>query len=426
MVLVVVQALSSAIDAFYLGRLGPVVLAGIALVFPFWMLMVTTSGGALGGGISSSVARALGAGRREDANAVVAHSLVLSTAAGLLFGAFMLIAGPALFQVMGGTGPTLEAAVTYSTVVFGGAVFLWLVNSLASVLRGSGDMLMPAGVVVAGECVHMVLAPVLIFGLGPMPPLGISGAGLSLVISYVLRASALAGYVLARRAAIQLPERPFSRLRRGFFWDILRVGLPGSVNTLMNNIGVMAITTLVSPAGVVALAGYGLAARLQYLLIPLVFGFGTALVTMVGTHVGAGELRRARRVAWTGAGVAAAATGAVGVVAAVVPNAWLGLFTSDTEVLSFGSMYFRIVGPTFALFGLGLALYFSSQGAGRVVPALVAGFVSLLVSVGGGWLILNWLRADVVWLFAAIATGFVLFGLIQAFAINVVIGVHRS
>jgi Na+-driven multidrug efflux pump len=109
-----------------------------------------------------------------------------------------------------------------------------------------------------------------------------------------------------------------------------------------------------------------------------------------------------------------------------VPTAWLGLFTSDPEVLGFGSMYFRIVGPTFALFGLGLALYFSSQGAGRVVPALVAGFVSLLVSVGGGWLILNWLRADLVWLFAAIATGFVLFGLIQAFAINVVIGVHRS
>jgi Na+-driven multidrug efflux pump len=194
----------------------------------------------------------------------------------------------------------------------------------------------------------------------------------------------------------------------------------------MNNLGVMAITTLVSPSGVVALAGYGLAARLQYLLIPLVFGFGTALVTMVGTHVGAGEFRRARRVAWIGAGVAAAATGAVGVVVAIVPNAWLGLFTSDAEVLSFGSTYFRVVGPTFALFGLGLALYFSSQGAGRVVPALVAGFVSMLVSVGGGWLILNWLHADLVWLFAAIATAFVLFGLIQALAINVVIGVRRS
>ncbi len=103
---------------------------------------------------------------------------------------------------------------------------------------------------------------------------------------------------------------------------------------------------------------------------------------------------------------------------ALAPTAWLGLFTSDAPVLAFGSLYLRIVGPTFALFGLGLALYFAAQGAGRVAPALVGGFVSLMISVGGGWLIKNWLHADVVWLFGAIATALVVFGVIQALAVN--------
>jgi putative MATE family efflux protein len=418
--LVVIQALSSAIDAFYLGRLGPEVLAGVALVFPFWTLMVTTSAGALGGGISSSVARALGAGHRDDANQLVAHGLLLAAAAGLVFSGVMLLGGPYFFPAMGGTGAALEAATTYSNVIFAGALFVWLVNALAASLRGSSEMVVPAIVVVAGEIFHMAFAPVLIFGFG----LGVEGAGVSLVTSYALRAVALGAYVLGRRASIRLPDQPFA-IRPGSMWEVLRVGLPASVNTLMSNLNVMAITSLVGASGVVALAGYGLAARLQFLLIPLVFGFGTALVTMVGTNIGAGLFQRARRVAWIGAGVAAVSTGCVGVLVAFVPTIWLGLFTSDAPVLAFGSMYLRIVGPTFALFGLGLALYFAAQGAGRVAPAMLAGVVSLVVSVGGGFILIRALHTDLTWLFVAIAIALVLFGAVQALAVNSVMQPRR-
>jgi putative MATE family efflux protein len=416
--LVVVQALSSAVDAFYLGRLGPTVLAGVALVFPVWMLMVTTSAGALGGGISSSVARALGGGRRADANALVAHSLILATAVSLAFSAAVLAGAPLLYEAMaGGRGEVLSAALAYSTIIFGGALFVWLVNALASLLRGSGEMFVPAAVIVGGEVLHIVLAPVLIFGLGPSPSFGVAGAGLSLVTSYAVRALVLGGYVLLRKAAIYLPDGPL-RLRRDLFWDILRVGLPGSVNTLMTNVNVMAITTLVGSSGVLALAGYGLAARLEYLQIPLVFGFGTALVTMVGTNIGAGQVQRARRVAWIGSGVAATATGSVGLLVALVPQAWLGLFTSDPAVLDVGATYLRIVGPTYAFFGLGLALYFAAQGAGQLTTALLAGFGRLVIAVAGGWLVLNGLHAGLPWLFAAIGAAFVVFGVAQAVAVN--------
>ena len=183
-----VQALSSAVDAFYLGRLGPSVLAGVALVFPAWMLMVTMSGGGIGGGISSSIARAIGAGRRTDANALVAHSLVLSVALAVAFSALAWLGGPLLYQAMGGTGEVLDPALAYSNVIFAGALAIWLVNAFGSALRGSGEMLVPAMVIVGGELFHVCLAPLLIFGLGPFPALGVAGGGVSLVASYVLRA----------------------------------------------------------------------------------------------------------------------------------------------------------------------------------------------------------------------------------------------
>jgi putative MATE family efflux protein len=416
-VVVVVQATSSAVDAFYLGRLGSDVLAGVALVFPVWMLMVTMSAGGIGGGISSSVARALGGGRRADANALVAHSLILSVVLSALFSTTELLFGPRLYQSMGGQGAALSAAVAYSSVIFAGAVAIWLVNGFGSLLRGSGEMLVPAVVIVSGEVVHIALAPLLIFGLGPFPSLGVAGAGISLVTSYVLRALALGTFMFAKRAAVHWPTGRL-RLRRELFWEILRVGLPGSLNTVLTNANVVAVTSLVGTSGVFALAGYGLAARLEYLQIPLVFGFGTALVTMVGTNIGAGQVQRARRVTWIGAGVAAAATGSVGLLAALFPRAWLGLFTAEPAVLAIGETYLRVVGPTFALFGLGLALYFASQGSGHVLWTLVAGFGRLILAVGGGWLAIHVFGAGLPWLFVTIAIAFVAFGSAQALAVN--------
>src|SRR4029450_5493747 len=124
----------------------------------------------------------------------------------------------------------------------------------------------------------------------------------------------------------------------------------------------------------------------EYLQIPLVFGMGSALVAMVGTNVGAGQTPRAERIAWTGAGLGAAVTGSIGLAAAAVPHAWLGLFTPDPHVQAAGAPSLRIVGPAYGFFGLGLALYFASQGAGRLTWPLAAGFARLTVAAARGWL----------------------------------------
>jgi putative MATE family efflux protein len=422
-VVVMVQALSSTADALFVSRLGPDALAGVSLVFPLWMLMVTMSAGGFGGGVASAVARALGGGRRADADALVGQAILMTVALAAVFTVVPLAFGRGIFGSMGGTGQVLEMALAYSNVVFAGALLVWLMNTVASVLRGSGEMVFTAIVAVGGELLHLALAPILIFGLGPVPALGVQGGAISLVISYAIRVAILVGYILRGRAAIALhPGVP--RFRPALASDILKVALPGAVNTILTNVNVMVITSLVGTFGTLALAGYGAGARLEYLQIPLVFGLGTALVTMVGMNAGAGQAARARRVALTGAGLAAAITGSVGLLSAIVPSLWIGFFSGDPDVLRVGEVYSQIVGLTYAFFGVGLALYFASQGTGRVQFALLASFARLAIVAGGGIAVI-WLGGDLSALFVTVALGFVVFGGGQLAAIHWTLPVPR-
>jgi Na+-driven multidrug efflux pump len=195
------------------------------------------------------------------------------------------------------------------------------------------------------------------------------------------------------------------------FRSILSVGAVAAVTSVQTNVIIALATALVAVAsGPVAMAGYGTGARLEYLLIPLVFGLGAPLVALVGTNIGAGQRERALRIALVGGVTAFAITSAIGIAAAAWPQAWLGLFSTDPRVIETGSSYLRVVGPFYGFFGLGLALYFALQGAGRLFWPLTAGFLRMLVAIGGGWLALR-LTGSLAWLFAALALGLVLYGL---------------
>jgi putative MATE family efflux protein len=412
----VLQVSVTVAEAYFVGWLGPDALAGVALVFPLVMLMQTMSAGGMGGGVASAVARALGGNRRDDANRLVLHAGIIAVTMGVAFtlGAYTL--GPVLYRVMGGEGAALDAAARYSRAVFGGAVAFWLFNVLAAVVRGTGNMVVPAAAVVAVGALSIALAPGLMFGWGPFPRLGVAGAGIAAVSSYALGSCALATF-LGSGSSLVRPSLAGFRPEWRLFAQILRVGAPAALNTVQTNLTVAVLTGLVGGFGTYAVAGYGLGARLEYLQIPIVFGFGAALVTMVGTNVGAGQVARARRVAWVGAGLAMLVTETIGLAAALFPHAWLGLFTSDPAVVAAGAPYLRIVGPFYGFFGLGFALYFASQGAGRLLWPLLAGFLRLSLAAAGGALALA-AGGGLVALFGMMATAMVVFGTTVAIAIR--------
>ncbi len=408
------QASTGLIETFWVSRLGTDALAGMALVFPCVMLVQMISAGSLGGGISSAIARALGARRTRDANALVVHALLINVVLGLAFSALVLALGPQLYRALGGRGASLHAALTYSNVVFAGNVLIWLMNGLASCVRGTGNMLVPSLVICAGVAILIPLSPLLIFGIGPFPALGIAGGGVAMLITFGLGLIVLALYVLSGSSVIRFERHA---LRRRLFGDILSVGAVATISSLQTNVTIACATALVAAvAGPAGVAGYGTGARLEYLLIPLVFGLGAPLVALVGTNIGAGRRDRALRIAFIGGGIAFVMTEAIGVAAALWPRAWLSLFGSDPGMLAAGSAYLRAVGPFYGFFGLGLALYFASQGAGRLGWPLLAGLLRMTIALGGGWLALR-ATGSTSWLFAAIGTGMLAYGAVVTAAV---------
>jgi MATE family, multidrug efflux pump len=383
MVVLVAQTAVNIAEAYYVGFLGTDALAGVALVFPVFMLMTMMSNGGLGSGVSSAVARAIGAGRREDADALVFHALVLAVGVGALFTLGTISGGPALYRALGGKAEALDAALKYSSYLFAGAIPVWIVNLQAAALRGSGNVRVPALVTLIGALVMIPISPILIFGFGPVPRLGIGGAGIAFGLYYCAAMLVLTRYMASGRAGLTFHFVP---LKRRLVADILKVGIPTAVNTMLTNLTVILVTGAVGLFGTTALAAYGIASRLDYVMIPILFGLCTATLTMVGVNIGAGETVRARRIAWISAFVGLVLTGTIGLIVAIYPSLWLTLFSHDAEVLRDGSLYLRIVAPAYAALGFGFVIAFAAQGAGHVFWPFIASAARILLAAGCGWI----------------------------------------
>ncbi|MBI3514944.1 MAG: MATE family efflux transporter [Proteobacteria bacterium] len=404
-------------DGLFLGRLGADALAGVSLAFPFVMLMQHTAASGMGGGVSSAIARALGAGKRDVADALVLHSFVLALGLAAAFSAALLLGAPFIFRAMGGQGDVLAFALDYATVAFSGAVSIFMLNLLGSAVRGTGNMGLPAAVIVGSVIAHVVVSPVLIFGWGPVPALGPAGAGWGLMASFGAGSLVLLAYLRSTRSLVRLAFRGVS-LRGRLFADILKVGVPGLINVMITNLSVVLLTGIAGHLGREVAIGYAMGARLEYILIPLAFGFGTAIVAMVGTNWGAKQYRRARAIGWTGAAIVAAACAAIGGAVALFPALWMGLFSDDPEIVRLGTWYLRIVGPIYGLYGLGMALYFATQGFGSALWTVAANAVRLLASAGCALVAIYGLDLGSIGFFVAIAGGFATYAALTALAMG--------
>ena len=404
-----VQILVAVIDVYFIGRLGTDALAAIALVFPFQMLTQNIAFGGIGGSVASSLARALGAARHDDARALVVHTAILAAAFALAFTAFAWTMAPSLYALMGGVGEALQQAVLYSNVWFAGAVLLWAFAMQSSLLRGAGDAATPGLYGFFGSLFYVPLAGVLALGVGEWPGFGLVGLALAMLITTAVTV-VLLGRVLWRGRLGFAPTLAGVRLQRRLFAEILRVGLLSSLTTLMSNTTAMVMAGLVGRFGVAALAGYGIGVRLEFMATPIAFGIGIGLTTLVGVAVGAGAWQRAVRAAWLGGLLSFGSIGLIGWTVALVPEAWARLFATDAAVIQASVAYITRVAPFYCLFGLGLTLYFASQGAGRMAVPVFAASLRMVATVVGGWIAVEKLDLGLEGVFAAIAVGMAIYG----------------
>ena len=408
-------ALVAVAETSYIGRLGTDPLAAMALVFPMVMLTQMMSSGAMGGGVSSAISRALGNRDEQRANTLAVHAVVIGTLAGLAFTAFFLSAGPTVYRLLGGQGGALAQATAYSNMVFSGVVAIWLVNTLASIVRGTGNMLVPSATILLVAILQIAIGGTLGLGLGPFPRLGMPGVALGQIGAFTVGLVVLFAFLRSGRGRLTLRLRG-TALQREMFFDILKVGALACLSPLQSVLTILVFTGLVARFGTEALAGYGIGARLEFLLIPIAFAVGVASVPMVGMAIGAGDVPRARRVAWTAGGLSAIALGIVGLAFAIWPDGWARLFTSDPGVLEATRLYLRWAGPGFGFFGLGLCLYFASQGSGRVLGPVLAATARLILVAVAGWLLAR--AGAPLWaMFALVAVAMVAYGILTAAAI---------
>jgi putative MATE family efflux protein len=375
-------------ETSYIGRLGVESLAAMALLFPCVILTMTMSGGAMGGGVASSIARALGAGDIDRASTLASHALLIGLGFGLTFMLGMLIFGPRLLELLGGRGNVLANAVGYAQIFFGGAVLPWLMNTTTGILRGTGNMKLPSLVILNSAFCQIILGGTLGLGLGPIPQFGMRGVAAGSLIAYTISIAILWWYLLSGRARVA-PKLRGLRIQRAMFFDILKVGLIACFSPLQSVLTISIFTHMLAGFGTAILAGYGIGARLEFMLTSIAFAVGIASVPMVGMTIGAGRIARARRIAWIAGLISFVSVGLIASIIAVFPDLWVNLFTDDASVRAASHQYLSTAAPMYAFIGLATAMYFSSQGAAKVLGPVLAQTARLLFIASGGW----WLSA---------------------------------
>jgi len=373
-------------ETSYIGRLGVESLAAMALVFPCVILTMTMSGGAMGGGVASAIARALGAGDRERASTLAAHAFLIGISFGLVFMLGMLIFGPRLLALLGGRGNVLAQAIAYSQMFFGGAVLPWLMNTMAGVLRGTGNMKLPSLMILSSAVWQIILGGTLGLGLGPVPQFGMRGVAAGSLIAYTISISIMGWYLFSGRTRV-VPKLWGLHIQWAMFFDILKVGAISCFSPLQSVLTISIFTHMLANFGTAILAGYGIGARLEFMLTSVAFAVGIASVPMIGMAVGADRVARARRIAWTAGAVSFVSVGAIGTFIAIFPDLWVNIFTNDAAVRLASHQYLSTAAPMYAFIGLAMSMYFSSQGAAKVVGPVLAQTARLLfIAAGGFWL----------------------------------------
>jgi len=408
------QIVVALVDIWIIARLGTDALAGMALVFPGMALMLNSANGAMGGAVASALARALGAGRRDDANAIVLHALVLAMAIGAAFTGLAWTVAPSFYRWLGGSGAALGQALAFSSLWYAGAVAVWLNCFLAALLRGAGDAGTPARIGIAASLLYMPLAGALAWRIGI--------AGPAIASLAVTSGAAILQARAVRRGRLGFvpklgPGLGKLQLQRRLFGEILRVGALGSLSTVAASLTALLVTALVGRFGTAALAGYGIGVRLEFMVAPIAFGIGTGATTLVGLAVGADDFARAVRVAWVAGLAAFISIGAIGWFVAFAPEAWSRLFTAEPDVLAASVAYVTRAAPAYCFFGLGLTIYFASQGANRMAAPVLAAFLRLAVATAGGWFAAERLGLGLGGLFAATGCSLALYGTLIAGAL---------
>ena len=379
----ILTSMPGLVEATFLKTSGANALAAVALVYPLVILAGMFSAGAFGGAVSGFTARAIGAGDYEEASTVLVCAVLISLVGGVLMWALVVLLGPIMYQYASDSSTVTEAAQRYAAMLFPVIPAYWLINMLSSVLRGSGDMVRPALVAACLLASYTLLAFLIIPGQGASLNETIEAAALTMGAAYLLAVSMAIYFINHGAQPIRFRLEAF---RPQTFIRILKQGLVAASQSVMTIMYALTTTLIFSRFGTDWLAGFGLAVRLELIMVPVIFGIGGSMIAIVGAYVGAGQRKQAISIAWRGIFINVALIGFIGGLLSVFPGSWCGLVGSDAAVIESCSQSLRIVAPAYAFFALGLSCYLISQALNTLnFPVFGALLRLLIVATGLYW-----------------------------------------
>jgi putative MATE family efflux protein len=356
------ESVFAVVDVFWVSRLGPDAIATVGLTESMLTLVYTAAMG-LSIGVAAVVARRIGEKRPDEA----AQAAVQGIALGLLVAVGVAVLGitlaPKLLALMGAAPAVIAIGSGYTRMMLGGSATVLLLFLINAIFRGAGDAAIAMRVLWLANIINILLGPCLIFGLGPFPQLGVTGAAVATTIG---RGTGVLYqfYRLSRGDARIAIRREHVALKPAIMANLVRLSGSGTFQVLVGTASYIGLVRIVSSFGSAALAGYTIAIRLVIFCLLPSWGLSNAAATMVGQSLGAGKPDRAERAVWIAGGYNMLVLGAVGVLFIIFANPIVGLFTHDPTAAPTGVLALRTMSYGFLFYALGMVLTQSFNGAG--------------------------------------------------------------
>lgn len=371
----VLQALYNTVDSIWVGRfLGSNALAGVSVSFPIIFALVALAMG-IGMATTTLVAQYSGAKDHDMVRKTISNSVILT----VLFGAFSTALGlgfkSQLLRLINTPSEILPMASSYLSWIMGGITFTFLYNMISAVMRGLGDSRTPLVFLAYATVLNIVLDPLLIFGFGPFPRMGVAGAALATVIAQAI--SGMLGFLHMLRIGLISSDRQQWRIERKLVSLTFSIGLPAGVQQFIVSMGMLTLTSLVNKFGAAVAAAYGVGGRLDQFAFMPAMTVGLAVTALVGQNLGARKYDRVREVVRWSIYLTAAITGAVSLVTVSFPAVLLKIFTSDAKVMAEGVKYLRTVGAAYVPYALMFTLSGVLRGAGDTFPSMLISLITL-------------------------------------------------
>jgi putative MATE family efflux protein len=359
---VVLESVFAVADIFWVSHLGPDAVASVGLTESLLTLVYALAMG-LGIGATATVARRIGQKDPEGAARAAVQALLLALIVSAVLGTAGALLAPRLLALMGASPSVIATGRGYATIMLGGEAAIIVLFVVNAVFRGAGDAAIAMRVLWLANTINIVLGPLLIFGVGPFPELGVTGAAIATTTGRSIGAL----YAVARlfRHGSRVPAtRRHLALDLGVMAQMLRLATSASLQNLIGMASWIGLVRILAGYGSEALAGYTIAVRLIIFALLPSWGLSNAAATMVGQGLGARKPDRAEASVWRAGGYNAVFLSGVGVIFLLAAPLLLRAFTSDPEVTGYAVACLRIVAIGFPFYAYGMVLTQSFNGAG--------------------------------------------------------------